>query len=136
MLSHSPAPPSPPPTPARAEDSAGELGVIEVGAGPDFPGPPLHHHDFDETFYILDGELTFQLGDALRTAGPGEVVFAPRGAHHALANLSGAPARYLIICNPGGVERRVAPPPPGGGAPPQPGAPGPVLGPPLRRARG
>ena len=31
-----------------------------VGAG--FAGPRLHHHDFDELFWVLEGELTFQLG--------------------------------------------------------------------------
>jgi mannose-6-phosphate isomerase-like protein (cupin superfamily) len=95
----------------RAEDSHGEIGVVEVAAGPDFAGPPLHHHAFDETFFVLEGELTFRLGDALRTAGAGDVVFAPRGAHHTLANLSGVPARYLLVCNPGGFERRFDPSP-------------------------
>jgi hypothetical protein len=38
----------------------------------------------------------------------GEMVFAPRGAHHTLANLSGAPARYLIVITPAGFERYFA----------------------------
>src|SRR4051794_41815831 len=104
----------------RSEDSADELGVIEVFSAPGFAGPPLHHHDFDETFYVVEGEMTFRLGDAPRTAGAGDVVFAPRGAHHTLANLSGAPARYLLICNPGGFERRFDPPPEEGGPPRKP----------------
>ena len=90
----------------RSAQSNGAVSVVELFASPEFAGPPLHHHDFDETFYVLEGEMTIQLGDALRTAGPGELAFAPRGAHHTLANLSGAPARYLLICNPGGFERR------------------------------
>jgi hypothetical protein len=32
-------------------------------------------------------------------------VFAPRGSHHTLANLSAAAARYLLVCTPGGFER-------------------------------
>jgi quercetin dioxygenase-like cupin family protein len=58
-----------------------------------WPGPPLHTHDFDEAFYVLEGELTFQLEDKLRTATGGESVFAPRGVPHTLANSSGAAAR-------------------------------------------
>jgi quercetin dioxygenase-like cupin family protein len=36
------------------------------------PGPPLHTHAFDEAFYVLDGELTFQLGNQKATARNGE----------------------------------------------------------------
>jgi len=86
----------------------GPIGAIEVSLPPAWDGPPLHHHDFDEAFYVLEGELTFQLGDELRTAGAGELIFAPRGSHHTLANLSGAPARYLIVCTPAGFENRFA----------------------------
>jgi mannose-6-phosphate isomerase-like protein (cupin superfamily) len=103
--------PSPVPTSQvllRGGQTDGVLSVIEVPAGPDFGGPPLHHHDFDEAFYVLEGTMTFQLGDALLTAGAGELVFAPRGSHHTLANLSGAPARVLIVCTPSGFENRVA----------------------------
>jgi mannose-6-phosphate isomerase-like protein (cupin superfamily) len=92
----------------RSAESNGELSVIDLPVGSEFAGPPLHHHDFDEAFYVLEGVMTFQLGDVLRAAGPGELVFAPRGSHHTLANLSGAPARVLIICTPAGFENRVA----------------------------
>jgi mannose-6-phosphate isomerase-like protein (cupin superfamily) len=90
----------------RAEQSAGALGAIEVQAPAGWPGPPLHHHAFAEAFYVLEGELTFQLGDARMTAGAGEFVYVPGDAIHTLANFSGAPARYLLLCTPGGFERR------------------------------
>jgi mannose-6-phosphate isomerase-like protein (cupin superfamily) len=51
-----------------------------VSAG--FPGPPLHHHDFDETSYVLKGELTFRFEDELFTGKEGELAFAPRGVPH------------------------------------------------------
>jgi mannose-6-phosphate isomerase-like protein (cupin superfamily) len=92
----------------RKAQSNGVVSVVELAATPDFAGPPLHHHDFDEAFYVLEGEMTFQLGDELRTAGPGELIFAPRGSHHTLANLSGAPVRYLVVCTPAGFENRFA----------------------------
>jgi quercetin dioxygenase-like cupin family protein len=92
----------------RSEESDGKVSVIENSTGPDFAGPPLHFHDFDEAFYVIEGELTFQLGASVATARPGAFVFAPRGSHHALANLSGAPARYLLVCTPAGFERYFA----------------------------
>ena len=81
------------------------VGIVELTVPPEWDGPPLHHHDFDEAFYVLEGELTFQLGDQLRAAGPGELIFAPRGAIHTLANLSAQEARYLLVCTPGEFTR-------------------------------
>jgi quercetin dioxygenase-like cupin family protein len=78
------------------EQTADAVGIVEVSVPPGWDGPPLHHHNFDESFYVLDGELTFQLGETLRTGVPGELVFAPRGAVHTLANLGERPARYLL----------------------------------------
>jgi hypothetical protein len=40
-----------------------------------------------------------------RTARPGDFAFAPRGSHHALANQSDAPARYVLVITPAGFER-------------------------------
>jgi len=88
----------------HSEQSGGVVSVIESGSLPGFGGPPLHH-DFDETFYVIEGELTFQLGDELFSAKAGELVFAPRGMPHTYANLSTAPTRHLIVCTPAGFER-------------------------------
>ena len=92
----------------RGEDGEGRIAVMDNAVAADFGGPPLHHHDFDELFYVLDGELTFQLGDQLVTRRAGELAFARRGVHHTFANLSGAPARQLIVCTPAGFERYFA----------------------------
>jgi quercetin dioxygenase-like cupin family protein len=86
----------------RSEESDGQVAVVELGGG---GRPPLHHHDFDETFYVLEGELTFRLGDDVFTRGAGELAFAPRGVPHTYANLSGAPARVLLVITPAGFER-------------------------------
>src|SRR3954452_10615087 len=90
----------------RSEQSAGEISIIELNLAPGWDGPPLHHHDFDEAFYVVEGELTFWFGDELVTRGPGSLTFAPRGAHHTMTNLSDAPVRYLLTCTPAGFERR------------------------------
>jgi quercetin dioxygenase-like cupin family protein len=89
----------------RSEQTDGEVSVIVIDSSPERRGPKLHHHDFDETFYVLEGELTFQLGDELFTRAAGEVAFAPRREPHTYANLSGATAQALLVCTPAGFER-------------------------------
>jgi quercetin dioxygenase-like cupin family protein len=90
----------------RGEETKGRLAVMENSVAAGFPGPPLHiHPDFDETFYVLEGELTFQLGDERLTAGTGALVFAPGETPHTFANLSTADARILLLCTPAGFER-------------------------------
>jgi EmrB/QacA subfamily drug resistance transporter len=90
----------------RGEQTKGRLAAIENTIGAGFGGPPLHvHPDFDETFYVLEGELTFQLESERLTAGAGVLVFAPGETPHAFANLSGKQARVLILCTPAGFER-------------------------------
>lgn len=89
----------------RSEQSGEHIAVMDNIVGADFPGPPLHRHDFDETFYVLEGELTFQLEDEVFTKKEGELAFAPRNVAHTFANLSGADARTLIVCTPAGFER-------------------------------
>jgi quercetin dioxygenase-like cupin family protein len=92
----------------RSEETGGHASVTELVVPPHNAGPPLHRHDFDEAFYLLEGELMFQVEEALVTKGAGELSFAPRNAAHTLANHSDAPARYLLICTPAGFERHWA----------------------------
>jgi quercetin dioxygenase-like cupin family protein len=74
--------------------------------GPHREGADLHvHRHHTDFFYVLEGELTFQLRDELFTAGAGELAFAPRNVPHTYANLSNAPARALLVCTPAGFER-------------------------------
>lgn len=92
----------------RSEDSSGHVSVVENIVPARSAGPPLHRHDFDEAFYILEGELVFRIGDTLLARTGGQLAFAPRGAAHALVNRRDAPARYLLVCTPAGFERQFA----------------------------
>jgi quercetin dioxygenase-like cupin family protein len=92
----------------RSEQSGGRLGLMENFMSARRSGPPLHHHDFDELFWVLEGELTFQLGSELVTRRAGEFAFAPRGAEHTFANRSEDQARFLLACTPGTFERNFA----------------------------
>ncbi len=61
----------------------------------------LHVHErLEETWYVLDGELEFRLGDETVTAAAGATVFVPPHVPHAFANRSDAPARFLLIMSP------------------------------------
>ena len=61
----------------RSEQSGEHIAVMDNIVGAGFPGPPLHQHGFDETFYVLEGELTFQLEDEVFTRKAGELAFPP-----------------------------------------------------------
>jgi quercetin dioxygenase-like cupin family protein len=88
------------------EDTDGHLGLVDETLSPDFDGPPLHVHPaFDELFFVLEGELTFQVRDELMSVAAGNWLLAPRGTPHTFANHSGEPARVLIAVTPAGFER-------------------------------
>src|SRR3954463_12259789 len=70
----------------RSEQSGGHVSVMENIVSAGSPGPPLHMHDFDEAFYMLDGELVFQIDGERFPRRAGEFAFAPRNVTHALAN--------------------------------------------------
>ena len=72
----------------RSEETGGHVSVTEIVVPPHSAGPPLHTHDFDEAFYLLDGELIFQVEDALATKAAGEVSFAPRQSRRRARALS------------------------------------------------
>jgi len=90
-------------------ETGGTIGIVENLVQPGWPGPALHYHAFDETFHVLDGELTFQVGANRVVGRAGDTLFVPGGDHHTLANLSANSARYLLVCTPGGFEQKFGP---------------------------
>jgi len=89
----------------RGEDTGGKFAQVIVGAAPN-SGPPLHvHHDEDEIFYVLDGELEFRVGDELYVAPPGTVVYGPKDIPHTFRNVGQVPAQMLVTMIPAGFER-------------------------------
>jgi quercetin dioxygenase-like cupin family protein len=90
----------------RSEDTDGRFGLIEHVVPGGFPGPALHvHPDFEETFYVIEGEIAVRVGDEAHEAAPGTVAVVPRGTPHTFANPSDRPARMLVLVTPGGFER-------------------------------
>jgi quercetin dioxygenase-like cupin family protein len=92
----------------RGEENGGRVGIVESVMPPGAAGPPLHRHDFDEAFYVLEGELTFLLDDEVLTVGAGGSAFARGGRPHTLANRGHGEARFLIVFTPAGFEREFA----------------------------
>ena len=65
----------------------------------------LHVHRVqEETFYVLEGECEWQIGDERVHAGPGTYLFIPPGVPHNIGNSSGSPARMLMTVSPPGHE--------------------------------
>ena len=90
---------------ASAEETGGALSVIDSWLTP-AANPPMHvHHDKDEAFFVLEGEVAFFLADAQpRLAGAGDLVFGPRRVPHRF-EVRTPQARILVIGTPGGAER-------------------------------
>ena len=97
-----------------------KTGRITIKAGPEETGnafsqfevddprgsaPPLHiHHNEDETFYILEGEVTMFVGDERIDLEAGDYCFGPRGIAHAYLVTSDR-ARMLVTISPSGSEQ-------------------------------
>jgi quercetin dioxygenase-like cupin family protein len=83
------------------EDSGGAVGVVEL-TGTRGEIPPLHiHHREDETFVVLDGELSLHTPGSSRTLRAGEAGFAPRGVPH-VYRVESERARWLGVSTPAG----------------------------------
>ena len=91
---------------AAAETTNGQLAVLEF-LWPHGSGSPLHvHHNEDEWFYVIEGELTLWVGGQTVTAAAGSFVYGPRGIPHTFA-ISSEHARFLLVVEPGGFEQFV-----------------------------
>jgi mannose-6-phosphate isomerase-like protein (cupin superfamily) len=83
-------------------DSGGNVFIIEhehLLKG----GPPLHvHFNQDEWFYVMEGQVDFQVGSERKRLGPGESVLAPRRVPHCFSGSGEKPAHMIIAFTPAG----------------------------------
>jgi mannose-6-phosphate isomerase-like protein (cupin superfamily) len=78
-----------------------ELEVIELRFGPDFEGVQPHSHaDHVDSFYVLEGEAEFVVGDDVLRVGPGAYVAAPVGLTHGFRNAGDGELRMLNLHAP------------------------------------
>src|SRR5215207_2386828 len=74
------------------------VAITDSAVPPGFPGPVRHRHaQMTDIFYVLEGELAFDLAGEQRTLGPGGFVLVPPGVMHTFANPGSAPVRFLEI---------------------------------------
>ncbi len=84
----------------RGADTGGAFAIVHLIADP-MAGPPLHLHTReDEWFYIIRGEMTFQVDQTRFTAGPGTSVFAPRNVPHTWQNCTDEPVEAIGLITP------------------------------------
>src|SRR5688500_2319099 len=71
---------------ATGADTGGQMAIIEVTEPPSAVAPLHVHHREDEAFWILDGDVTFEVGRMTIAAAAGDYAFSPRDVPH----------RYLV----------------------------------------
>src|SRR5262249_26269182 len=90
---------------ATGEDTNGQYALFEAIVGPG-GGPPPHVHSREEGgFYVLEGEITFFIGDQRLVASTGMFANMPVGTPHSFKNDSNKPAKMLISVAPAGLEQ-------------------------------
>jgi len=107
---------------ATAADTGGLISIVEVTEPPGMEAPLHVHHGDDEAFWILEGDLTFEVGDTTIEAGAGDYVFGPRDIPHRFT-VGERGCRMLFILVPGGIEdviRATSEPAPSRTVPPPP----------------
>jgi len=88
---------------ADGRDTGGRFSLMEQLL-PKGSGPGPHKHTWsDETFYMLDGEITLLVGDEIKTARKGDFVVVPRSTRHAF-RVESETARFLNGYTPASME--------------------------------
>ena len=90
---------------ATGDDTNGKYATWEAIVPPGGGPPPHVHRREEEGFYILEGEITFTIGEKRLVASAGMFANMPVGTPHSFKNESNRPARMLISVAPAGLER-------------------------------
>jgi quercetin dioxygenase-like cupin family protein len=90
-----------------AQDTAGRYALLDMLIPPG-GGPPLHRHDFEEMFHVLEGEVVFTFRGEKSVVSAGMTVNIPARAPHHFTNQSTQDARLLCMVSPPGLEQYFA----------------------------
>ena len=85
-----------------AARTGGGLDIVDHRVPPGYAPPPHVHAGMDEVFYVLDGTFAVNCGGERWTAGPGSLVFLPRGVAHGFVVSDEGPGRTLLFNAPAG----------------------------------
>ncbi len=88
---------------ATGEDTQGQFALIEAVARKGNVPPPHIHHREEETFYVLEGEMTVSVGDRTVKATAGTMVIVPRHTVHSFV-VDSEQVRVLNLLTPAGLE--------------------------------
>jgi quercetin dioxygenase-like cupin family protein len=88
---------------ATGKDTDGTFSLIHCFFRKGFMAPPHYHKLEDESFYLLEGEIDFHVGDKKFKAGAGEFVVLPKNVPHHF-NLISETAKALLLITPAGFE--------------------------------
>ena len=93
---------------ASGDATNNSLAVVEMRLPAGF-APPRHiHHNEDEAFYLISGQIEAQIGEQRLTAEQGAFLWLPRDVQHGFTVTSDGPCTILTITTPSGFERFVA----------------------------
>jgi quercetin dioxygenase-like cupin family protein len=93
---------------AGGPDTNNAFTLIEAECPAGFGPPPHIHHDEEEGFYVLEGELSITCGEQTWNASPGAFALLPRGIPHSFRVSDAGNARMLQITSPAQFERFAA----------------------------
>ena len=91
---------------ATGADTGGRVAIIEVTEPPGAVAPKHVHHKEDEGFWVLEGEVTFDVGGTTIAATQGDFAFGPRDLPHSY-RVGSSGCRMLFIVTPAGFEELV-----------------------------
>jgi quercetin dioxygenase-like cupin family protein len=89
---------------ATDEQTGGAFGLIDNVLPAGFSSPYHVHRNEDESFYVVEGEMIFYVGEERVKAGPGAWLYGPREIPHGFGVEGTAPARILLLNTPAGFE--------------------------------
>lgn len=90
---------------ADGEETAGRYSISEWWLEPHTQGPGAHSHDEDDIFYVIEGVMSFLMGEEWAHAVKGSFVLIPAGVTHDFENRSDAKAGVLNFSVPGNFEQ-------------------------------
>jgi quercetin dioxygenase-like cupin family protein len=87
------------------EDTNGSYTLIE-NHNPPGASIPLHlHRNEDETFYVVSGEVEFEINGEIVLTNAGGTVYLPRNTPHSFTIVGNEPAKMLFMLMPAGLEK-------------------------------
>ncbi len=92
---------------ADGDETLHAYSISEWWLEPHTQGPGAHAHEEDDVFYVIEGTMSFLIGDRWMDASKGSFVMAPGGLTHDFENRSSSRAGVLNFSIPGDFEQNM-----------------------------